>query len=92
MSEEFERQGDYGKVAEIRYGKTVAVEARSRDRLKFLESSLERRKKSEIADRGDGIDDQLKLAIYGIHLGVFSGEYDIIGTQATPVAEAPVGD
>ena len=28
----------------------AAVEARSRDRLKFLESSLERRKKSEIAD------------------------------------------
>jgi ATP-dependent Clp protease ATP-binding subunit ClpB len=26
QAEEFERQGDYGKVAEIRYGKTVAIE------------------------------------------------------------------
>ena len=38
QAEEFERQGDYGKVAEIRYGKTVAIErALEENRLKIEE-------------------------------------------------------
>ena len=38
QAEEFERQGDYGKVAEIRYGKTVAIERElEENRLKIEE-------------------------------------------------------
>jgi len=38
QAEEFERQGDYGKVAEIRYGKTVAIERQIEEiRLKIEE-------------------------------------------------------
>ncbi|MGB7510240.1 MAG: AAA family ATPase [Pelodictyon phaeoclathratiforme] len=38
QAEEFERQGDYGKVAEIRYGKTVAIERQiEENRLKIEE-------------------------------------------------------
>ncbi len=38
QSEEFERQGDYGKVAEIRYGKIVAIERQiEENRLKIEE-------------------------------------------------------
>ncbi len=38
QAEEFERQGDYGKVAEIRYGKTIAIERElEENRLKIEE-------------------------------------------------------
>ena len=38
QAEEYERQGDYGKVAEIRYGKTVAIEREiEENRLKIEE-------------------------------------------------------
>jgi len=37
QSEEFERQGDYGKVAEIRYGKIVAIERGLEENRKIIE-------------------------------------------------------
>ncbi|MEI6638308.1 MAG: AAA family ATPase [Chlorobium sp.] len=37
QSEEFERQGDYGKVAEIRYGKIVAIERELEENRKIIE-------------------------------------------------------
>ncbi len=37
QSEEFERQGDYGKVAEIRYGKIVAIERELEENRKKIE-------------------------------------------------------
>jgi len=37
QAEEFERQGDYGKVAEIRYGKTVAIERELEDNRQKIE-------------------------------------------------------
>ncbi|NTU98157.1 MAG: AAA domain-containing protein, partial [Chlorobiaceae bacterium] len=37
QAEEFERQGDYGKVAEIRYGKTVQIERELEDNRRKIE-------------------------------------------------------
>jgi len=37
QAEEFERQGDYGKVAEIRYGKIVAIERELEENRKIIE-------------------------------------------------------
>ncbi len=38
QAEEFERQGDYGKVAEIRYGKTVAIERQIEENRQKIEA------------------------------------------------------